>query len=298
MGRSDRDRSFDEHHEPLLRPLSAGPHNQEHPPSPGRTGEGGDAFLGSHSRKEPRQPDLVHRARMDQTEVNTLADIGTFRAVRLADLARYQFGGDTDEALLTVNRLVRQGLAEYRTTSPDSTTYVTLTILGRSSIQQLRSRTAPHQEFYSGLVKPREARHDAALYRLYQHEASHITARNARITRVVLDFELKRSINRRLSKIGRLTQSQQQKHKQEIAQEHGLKVVNGKIPIPDLRLEYEGPNHEQAKVDLELVTGHYHRGNLATKAKAGFAMYALSEDAARLRPAMDDPEIMQDILSL
>ena len=68
--------------------------------------------------------------------------------------------------------------------------------------------------------------------------------------------------------------------------------------MPDLRLEYEGPDQQLTKVDLELVTGHYHRGNLAAKAKAGFAMYTFAEDAARLRPAMQDPEIMQDILSL
>ena len=49
---------------------------------------------------------------------------------------------------------------------------------------------------------------------------------------------------------------------------------------------------------MELVTNHYHHHNLATKAQAGFAMYAFAEDAARLRPAMQDPEIMQDILSL
>jgi hypothetical protein len=37
---------------------------------------------------------------------------------------------------------------------------------------------------------------------------------------------------------------------------------------------------------------------VALKAKAGFAIYAFAEDAARLRPAMEDPEIMLDILSL
>ena len=37
---------------------------------------------------------------------------------------------------------------------------------------------------------------------------------------------------------------------------------------------------------------------LPAKAKAGFVMYALPEDAARLRPAMSDPEIMQEISSL
>ena len=70
------------------------------------------------------------------------------------------------------------------------------------------------------------------------------------------------------------------------------------IPLPDLRLEYEGPDQQLAKVDLELVTGHYHHDSLVAKAKAGFSMYAFAEDAARLRPAMQDPEIMQDILSL
>jgi chorismate mutase len=43
---------------------------------------------------------------------------------------------------------------------------------------------------------------------------------------------------------------------------------------------------------LRPVTG------LVTKAQTGFAMYALLEEAARLRPAMSDPEIMLDILSL
>jgi len=65
-----------------------------------------------------------------------------------------------------------------------------------------------------------------------------------------------------------------------------------------LRLEYEGPDRQLAKVDLELVISHYHHHNLVAKAQAGFAMYAFAEDAARLRPAMPDPEIMQDILSL
>ena len=37
---------------------------------------------------------------------------------------------------------------------------------------------------------------------------------------------------------------------------------------------------------------------LAAKVQTGFVMYALPEDAARLRPAMSDPEVMLDILSL
>jgi len=46
------------------------------------------------------------------------------------------------------------------------------------------------------------------------------------------------------------------------------------------------------------LTGFEMGTGLAAKTKTGFAMYALPEDAARLRPAMSDPEIMLDILSL
>jgi hypothetical protein len=46
------------------------------------------------------------------------------------------------------------------------------------------------------------------------------------------------------------------------------------------------------------LTGVCNLTGLAAKAQIGFAMYALPEDAARLRPAISDPEIMLDILSL
>ena len=159
-------------------------------------------------------------------------------------------------------------------------------------------RKDPHQRLYHGFVKPRETKHDTTLYRLYQQELERIARMGGRVDRVVLDFELKQSINRRLARLSSLPKSKQEQEKNEIAAGHGLKVVNGKIPLPDLRLEYEGPDHEMNKVDLELVTEHYHRENLAAKAKAGFAMYASAQDALRLRPAMSDPEIMQDIFSL
>ena len=75
-------------------------------------------------------------------------------------------------------------------------------------------------------------------------------------------------------------------------------MISGRIVLPDLRLEYEGPDHEMGRVDLELVTGDYHHKSLSRKAQTGFHMYGLPEDQARLRPALSDPEIMLDILSL
>jgi hypothetical protein len=52
---------------------------------------------------------------------------------------------------------------------------------------------------YHGLVKPREMKHDADHYRLYQKEAAGIVRGGGRPVRVLLDHELKRNLNRDLA---------------------------------------------------------------------------------------------------
>ena len=235
---------------------------------------------------------------LPESDLTTLTDIGAFRALELDDLARHRYHGDLIAAQKSIGNLSHAGLVRSRTTYPKRTVYLTLTSAGHRLVVENLERENSNQKLYHGFVKIRDARHDAALYRLYHQELGRIERMGGRVRRVVLDFELKRSMNRRLAKLNSLPWEEQMKQKEQIAQEHGLRVVNGRIPLPDLRLEYEGPDQQLAKVDLELVTEHYQRGSLALKAKAGFAIYAFAEDAARLRPAMQDPEIMLDILSL
>jgi DNA-binding MarR family transcriptional regulator len=237
-----------------------------------------------------------HSHSPDESDVQTLTEIGIFRALEFNDLARHRYQGDLIEARKHLGSLSRAGLVRSRISYPERAVYVTLTPAGHRLLAANPERENSKQKLYHGFVKTREARHDASLYRLYQQEIDRIERMGGRVRRVILDFELKHSINRRLANMNSLSRAEQIHERQQLAQEHGLRVVNGKIPLPDLRLEYEGPDQQLAKVDLELVTGHYRRGNLVTKAKAGFAMYAFAEDAARLRTA--DPEIMQDILSL
>ena len=75
-------------------------------------------------------------------------------------------------------------------------------------------------------------------------------------------------------------------------------MVQGKVSFPDLRLEYATQELEVARVDLELATGHYHAGHFSEKARAGFQIYARSEDTAGLRRVRDEREITVAILSL
>jgi hypothetical protein len=89
----------------------------------------------------------------------------------------------------------------------------------------------------------------------------------------VLDFELKRHVNRQLAKIQNLPAAERERHRQEIADAHGLKIVGGKIQFPDVRIEYESRDQEQCSIDLECVTGHYKAPQVAAKAAAGFKLY-------------------------
>jgi hypothetical protein len=252
----------------------------------------------SHS---PRSRDAVTERPCEITEAQakTMADVGTFRTIALSDLTRVRYGGNEKQALEEVNNLLRQKLLQRSISQPDRAVYLTLTPEGHRVLLARNGQGADdNQVFYHGFVKTRETEHDAAIYQLYQKEAENITRSGGKVTRVILDFELKKSVNRKLARLSSLPEDEQAERKSEVANEHGLTVVKGRIQIPDLRLEYEDQDHNPAKVDLELATGHYRHGSLAAKSSAGFKIYASASDAVRLRPAMADPEIMQEIFSL
>ena len=87
--------------------------------------------------------------------------------------------------------------------------------------------------------------------------------------------------------------------RKEVAERYHLKVVSGKIPIPDLRIEYVKENdNEIQRRDLELATEHYRPRGLAQKARAGFQIYARQRETDRLRRIRDDRELSAAIYSL
>jgi hypothetical protein len=113
---------------------------------------------------------------------------------------------------------------------------------------------------------------------------------------VLLDYELKRNLNRDLAQLG--PEKDNADRKTEVAEKHQLRVVSGKIAVPDLRVEYENPELELRHVDLELATRDYRPRAMAAKTTAGFSLYARSEDASRLRRVLDEREITAGILTL
>jgi hypothetical protein len=152
------------------------------------------------------------------------------------------------------------------------------------------------QAMYQGLVKPREARHDAALYRLYQRVSARIESKGGRPVRIALDYELKRNLHRELAQLG--DQGQTRAARERVAEKQGLVVINDKVQVPDLRLEYETADLERRHVDLELATRNYRPRALTQKAKAGFSIYAPRDDVSKLRRIFDETELTARILAL
>ena len=201
-----------------------------------------------------------------------LRDVGAFRTITAESLQKHVYHGDKDRFRKDLRYLTDQRLIEVHPQFAGKSTYVSLTRTGKA-VTESHLRTNQAQAVYSGIVKKRELRHDAAIYEVYHKEAQHISKSGGTPKRVVLDFELKKRINRQVSKLQSVSSAEYERRRQEIADAHGLKIVEGKIQIPDLRIEYESREQEQSKVDLECVTGHYKARQIAAKTAAGFKLY-------------------------
>jgi hypothetical protein len=210
--------------------------------------------------------------RLNDLEARMLTDIGAFRAIEKADLLRHIYKGQQEIFDRDLRHLHRQSLVRIVGPKGSVTKYIALTKPAKQLTEKYL-RINPRQQIYAGAVKTRELKHDATLYRLYEKVARDMEKRGQRPIRVVLDYELKTNINKALAKTKELSRQQKEERIQQIANEHNLKVVNGKIPLPDLRIEYEHPDGERDMCDLEYVTEHYRARSLAEKSAAGFTLY-------------------------
>jgi hypothetical protein len=231
------------------------------------------------------------------SEIQTMTDIGKFRALAAKDIEAFLYGGDKPQMGADFSNLRRQRLILERDIPEHENPprcLVALTKEGRHLLTATNT-VQKGQVLYHGFTKPREADHDADLYKLYQRGLEKASRDGAKNVRVILDSELKRILYRDLA---RASEHGSGEAKSAIAERHGLRVVRDTIPVPDLRIEYETADGEPARLDLELATEHYRFRNIARKVQAGFSIYARSQDAQNLRRVLDQREITAEILNL
>ena len=235
--------------------------------------------------------DRAHK--LCSSQMHTLSNLAKFRVIATDDLAKHSYRADREGMQQDVRKLIRQRLLRRGTfEGPDANPRELLTLTKNGHRLMRANRLVPEgQSTYHGFVKPKEANHDADLYRLYQKEAGKILEKGGRNLRVVLDYELKKTLNQDFARFG-------SESRPEIAARHGLQVVGNKILVPDLRIEYETREGDMGRVDLELTTEHYRPRQIAEKERAGFSLYASPSDTDRVCRVLDQHVLTAEILTL
>jgi DNA-binding MarR family transcriptional regulator len=218
---------------------------------------------------------------VDGDESRMLATVGAFRVVPESDLLRLREGdGNVRRSL---QHLENGGLVRRSRLSPDDRV-VTLTDRGRDLLEANRRERPegarePRQAFYAGLRKPRELNHDAEIHRAYERAEARVRGEGGRVSRVVLDYELKRDYQRFLHERNRGRKDcdgRPDRDLEEIARwarEHELPYDDGHVRFPDARIEYEDRDGLSRHQDIEVVTAHYRGAHAGAAAKSWFSCY-------------------------
>jgi hypothetical protein len=249
-------------------------------------------------------------------ERKLLAEVGRFRVVRTSDLAETVYNNrhsrlERDLAFLRERNLVQVDAVNARRDGRggkvERIEVVTLTKSGRSLVR-LTSGLPHDQKLYAGLVKPREAEHDSQIYRAYRKQAEQIEKSGGTNLRVKLDFELKSEIQKAIHSERKADPQREMKGiKEEVAERFDLPFVDGKIQVPDARIEFDreiklddpDQGSRAGHEDIEVLTAAYRPGHLRNKVQAGFHAYASAADRASITAKIeDDHRMMANILEL
>src|SRR6266850_1595419 len=227
-----------------------------------------DVFMRDLSLPRGRDREIVFDPRdreytLRGSETRTLSTVGAFRVVPEHDL-RDHIGRPADPRNGDLRHLREQGLIETVRLDGRRDVAVVLTDRGRSLLESHRDRDHdPRQAFYSGLKRERELEHDSQVYQAYLSVAERLDERDARIERVVLDYELKREYQQWLHERDRDRDDYDghpDRDAREIeawALEHDLPYFDEQVHFPDLRIEYEEADGRWDHLDVEVITVHY-----------------------------------------
>ena len=243
---------------------------------------------GERSRR--KDPDR-ERIPFDERKRRAVTDVAAYRVVSVKDLVEERFGGNAFAARKGIEGLKREGLLrEDRVQLPSGKSFKVLTATEKGRRQAQDRSPGGGQRYFSGLVKPAELRHDAAVYRAARTEIAKLEKDGAKVKRVRLDYELK-------SRVARATERARARSGREAAEKAKLRAarelhlpVDGqdRVSYPDAQIEYTDARGEAGRVSVEVTSGTYRDREIQGKAAAGFALHANGRAAGRrLAAALD-----------
>ena len=233
------------------------------------------------------------RARHKGLDINErthacLQEVGLYRCASHRDLVEAHFSGNRFAAAKGLKRLVRSGaMQEHQVRGPKggAFTLYTLTKAGADLAKRLAVKRGldPEQRAWSGMVKPREAAHDADVAKACRKEIEALTARGARLRRILIDAELKGILAKR-SETARARQGKEEAdraRRKAAAELHLPCDDHGHVQIPDAQIQYVDEAGNLGRVNVEVGTDHYREASVKAKSAGGFSMHGGKSGQAR-----------------
>lgn len=279
--------------------------------APDRTRQGRPVRNGSRGRDERREParpaaDRGPRTRRDRKrdpherrvpfEVRkrqALEDLAIYRAVSFRDLSDARFGGNDFAARRGISQLERAGLVvRGKGWGPRGRPFLILAATA-SGVRSAARRGPIDQRRWHGLVKPAEAHHDTAVYRAARAKIAELEEQGFTVRRIRIDAELKSELAKAAERAraeGGQEAARAVQHR--VAKELGLPVTDGKVHVPDVQIEFDRPEAEPGRANVEVVTASYKDRVIKAKAAMGFHLSASGSAASRkMRAALGGDRI-------
>jgi hypothetical protein len=311
---SERAREHRLNHEPPRRTRSAPQQKKHDAPAPREVRDPREA---PDSRRTQRNhiPTQTIGMQLRPEERKTMLELGRFRVIRTGDLADAVYDGKERKLREDLSYLRSKGLVTTRHINLrrdgkrrhiDRIEVATLTKDGRAWLR--KSGEVPvGQTVYAEFVKPREMEHDSLIYRAYRKQAEKITDQGGTNLRVKLDFEIKSDVQKAIHAERKADPTRGMAEiKEQVAKQQELPFVDGRIQIPDARIEFDrkldndqDQGSRTGHEDIEVLTAAYRPGHLRAKAQAGFRAFAAGADRASITAKIEDEhDMMRDVLDL
>lgn len=240
-----------------------------------------------------------HKGR-DMTERThaCLQEVGLYRCASHRDLVEVHFSGNRFAGAKGLQRLVRSGAMrrnQVRGPNGGAFTVYTLTTAGAALAQRLAVKRGldSEQRAWAGMVKPREAAHDADVAKACRKEIKALTARGARLRRILIDAELKGVLAKR-SESARVKKGKEEadRARRKAAAELHLPCDDrGHVQIPDAQIQYVDESGNIGRVNVEVTSDKYMKASIQAKSTAGFSMHGPGKGgrAANTRTGLSSP---------
>jgi len=303
-------------HEPPRRTRSAPRHKEREAPARPQVKDPREAPDTRRTQRNRLPPQTIGM-QLRPEERRAMLELGRFRVIRTADLADAVYDGKQGKLNEDLNYLRSKGLVttqhinlrrDGKRRTIERVEVATLTKDGRAWLRQ--SGDIPQgQTVYAGFVKPREMEHDSLIYRAYRKESARIEEHGGSNLRVKLDYQIKAEFQKAIHAERKADPKRDMAEiKEHVAKSQELPFVDGRIQIPDARIEFDrtpenGQDPDQGSrtghEDIEVLTAAYRPGHLRAKAQAGFRAYAAAADRSTITAKIEDEhQMMRDVLDL